>query len=84
MTIDEIRKRNKDAGGHFFDRSTMRFFRSRISTTVYGDGYFISSEQNSENGPRLYTVRRAMRDGGVETASGFGEFVDLASAEAES
>lgn len=49
-----------DNGGHFFDKSAMRFFNSRISwdslTPMNGFYLFITSEQ-SDFAPRAYTVR---------------------------
>ena len=62
-TIDRIQQTNRERGFHFFDSSTMRFFRSRVlSATFPGerDVYFVTSEQfvGSEYiAPRKYTVR---------------------------
>lgn len=50
------------AKGHWFDRDTMRFFRSRIPEyAVEGPGgiYFHSSERGP-SGVRRYSVRRAI------------------------
>lgn len=64
-TIDAIERANKAAGYHFFDRDAKRFFRSRISPTVYqgaGGVFFVTSEQYEsslgERHRRCYTVRR--------------------------
>lgn len=46
--------------GHWFDRDTMRFFKSRIMSNIFPSKtaiYFVSSEQN-DNRPRLFTVRK--------------------------
>jgi hypothetical protein len=44
--IDTYKRRTS---GHFFDADTMRFFKSRVSSTVYtlGNGYvFVTSERD--------------------------------------
>ena len=61
--ISRIKQSNRERGFHFFDSSTMRFFRSRVlSQTFEGKDavYFVTSEQfvGSEcTAPRKYTVR---------------------------
>lgn len=82
-TIAEIRRANAAAGRCFFAPETLRFFRSRILTSIYpvSDGaYFITSEQypgwrDSGPGPRRYTVRFARQDGYIDTV---GEFMAYA------
>lgn len=79
MTLDYIKRKNHDAGHHFFERDTMRFFDSRIlSTLYYGEGgvYFVTSEKfrghGTPDGPRLYTVRSFDPEtGSVDTAGPF-------------
>lgn len=64
-TIAEIRAACAEAGCHFFERDTMRFFRSRVESkhavqTYRDDGEayrFITSEQFDDNSPRLFSVR---------------------------
>ena len=65
MDIREIRYTNERSGFHFFDAATLRFFRSRIGSTVYegpGGIYFVTSEQfvgsNGVAAPRSFTVRK--------------------------
>jgi hypothetical protein len=45
---------------HWFDKATMRFFKSRVDDTAWADGkggaYFVSSEKGP-HGPRAYSVR---------------------------
>ena len=57
----EVRRLHTAAGGHFFDRATMRFFNSRIESSLYQGGYFITSEQfvdsTGEAHAREYRVR---------------------------
>ena len=58
--------------GHFFDKGTMSFFRSRVESGIYRTGprtgYFVTSEQ-FEDEPREYTVRAYKPEDGV-TAGG--------------
>lgn len=64
--IDEIKAANEDTGGHFFDASTMRFFRSRVLEGVYGGRLFVTSEK-SPFGPREYSIRAILDSGDVVT-----------------
>jgi hypothetical protein len=50
--------------GHWFDESTMRFFKSKVYETVYcgeKNWYFVSSERFSDEVKRLFTVREFER-----------------------
>lgn len=65
MEIYDIKLANRQAGQHFFEPGTMRFFDSRIGQTVYegpGGVFFTTSEQfhgsNGYTAVRKYTVRR--------------------------
>ena len=61
--IARIKQINAERGFHFFDSSTMQFFRSRVlSQTFEGNNavYFVTSEQfvgSEYTAPRKYTVR---------------------------
>jgi hypothetical protein len=60
MSVTEIQAAAKARGSHFFDRETMRFFRSRILPEIYkgsGGVYFVTSEQGP-NGLRRFTIRK--------------------------
>lgn len=62
ISIDQIKKRNTDSGHHFFSKGTMKWFKSRTSSFVYYNpkdeiGFFVSSERQDMDSPRLYTVR---------------------------
>lgn len=70
QTISELRA---NANGHFFDRSSMRFFNSRILPKVYRGVYFITSEKHRETDPRLFTVRMSL-NGSIETIGKFQVF----------
>lgn len=69
-------------GRHWFEASTMRFFKCRLASTGYqsadGSVYFVSSEQNSSprfSYPRLYSVRRLTGPkGSIETVGEFQSF----------
>jgi len=69
--VHEIKQANRAAGYHFFEPSTMRFFRSRVGDTVYGGRYFVTSEQFDWSSPRLYTVRVANDDRTIDDVGGF-------------
>jgi hypothetical protein len=72
--MTEVRQCNDLYGYHWFERDTMRFFKSRVGNTVYGGKYFISSEQREWNTPRRYTVREALETGNIETVSEFMQY----------
>ena len=62
-TIDRIQQTNRERGFHFFDSSTMRFFRSRVMAQTFEGKhavYFVTSEQfvgSEYTAPRKYSVR---------------------------
>ena len=69
-SIGHIIESNEKAGYHFFEPQTLRFFRSRVHSVVYGGSTFVTSEQFSFNGrtePREYRVRVAMADGSIKS-----------------
>ncbi|MFH1635796.1 MAG: hypothetical protein ABIG63_17530 [Chloroflexota bacterium] len=80
-TIADIKAANYDTGGHFFDKGTMRFFRSRVDQEVHqgpGGVFFVTSEQFVPSGgrpmPRKYSVRRFNPESGdIVTAGEFNE-----------
>lgn len=75
-SIDEIKQRHKETGGHFFDDPTMRFFDSRISSKTYGN-YFVTSECGP-SGLRRYTIRQIEWDSGsISTVGHFHEYNTL-------
>ena len=67
-TIADVRRANKAAGFFFFDRKAMRFFRSRVVSSLYAGRFFVTAEEgpNAQNGPR-YTVREAEPSGHIKT-----------------
>ena len=70
MTISEVKSIIKSKGHHFFDKDTMKYWGTRIETSVFKNGCFVTSEDNYNKTERLYTVRRF--DG--ESIDTIGEF----------
>lgn len=67
-TVSDVRAYHEATGSHWFDRSSMRFFGTRIHTKglLIAGKYFITSEQ-PPHGPRGYTVRGVKENGDIET-----------------
>jgi len=80
FTMDQIKQANHEAGGYWFSPGARRFFRSRLGRTVYRGRYFVSSEQQDDNHPRRYTIRRAGDDGRISTVGEFQEYATRANA----
>lgn len=74
-SVTEIRAANRAAGGHFFDRDTMRTFRTRVELRgkVIGGRYFLTSDVLNENDGPVYSVRVASDSGDVRTAGNFAQ-----------
>jgi len=74
-SMSELQAMNRAAGGHFFDRESMRCFRSRVVPQIWagpGGVYFVTSEADSDAGERRFTVR--MFDPAEGDVNTFGEF----------
>lgn len=86
--IAHVKAANRNLGHHFFERDTMRFFQTRIGSTLHGGRLFVTSERDDSygapawDGQRRYTIRRANSDGSIHTVSGFGEYATSAAANA--
>ena len=79
QTVAQVRDKNRESGGSFFEKSIMDRFKSRIETPqVISGGYFVTSEKFIASGggtyPRRFTLRRAMKDGAVQTVGTFMQF----------
>ncbi len=79
-TIDRIQQTNRERGFHFFDSSTMRFFRSRVMAQTFEGKhavYFVTSEQfvgSEYTAPRKYSVRSFNPESGdIRTGQPFNE-----------
>jgi hypothetical protein len=84
FTVAAIKAANRDAGQHYFEPDTMRFFSSRVLSGTYGGRFFITSERSGfdHSSPRMFTVREAMPDGSIETVGDFNGYVTAAQARA--
>ena len=65
-TIADVRRANREAGQHFFDRDTMRAFGSRVVPGLYGGRFFVTREREAGE-PYVYHVREALPDGKIQT-----------------
>lgn len=76
LSMQDVKRANEEAGFHWFDSATIRFFKSRVSYQVIplDDGcVFVSSEKGPDT-QRMYSVRRAYDDGRIETVGKFQEY----------
>jgi hypothetical protein len=90
-SMADVQRANAESGGCWFDKSTMRFFKSRIETGIVKCGYgedgvataarFITSEQGPD-GKRAYTIREATPTGDIETVGEFQGYATLKAARA--
>lgn len=69
-SMSDVREAQLCAGFHWFGRDALSFFKSQLATDTYSGGFFVSSEKRDDE-PRMYTVRRAMPNGAVETIGDF-------------
>ena len=71
MTIDTIKSSNVAAGFHWFDKDTMRFFRTTVYPEVFegpGGVFFVTRETNPQ-GITRYSLRTFQPEtGDVSTA----------------
>ena len=58
LTLDDVKRNNKEAGLFWFSPDSMRFFRCKIESELIGGKFFVSSEQFAEDAPRLYSIRK--------------------------
>jgi len=76
-TLDQIKRAAMGAGSHWFDKSALRFFSSRIGDKVHpvpGGALFVSSEQFDYQSPRLYSVRSCTFNGEIDTVGEFQQY----------
>ena len=72
-TLRTIKEVNYNAGYFWFDVESMRFFRSRLSSDVYGGRFFVSSEKIPNN-VRKYSVRETLECGRIVTVGEFQKY----------
>ena len=65
-SMADLRAKNKAAGFYFFSPATMKFFKSKIESSLIGGRYFITSEMYGP-GNKVYNVRMAEADGSIKT-----------------
>lgn len=69
LSIDEVKRINKESEHYFFSPDTMRFFNSRICGELYNNRYFVTSERQTDSfkhvlKPRTYTIQEFNFDTG--------------------
>lgn len=73
--------------GHFFDKSSMRFFNSVITQDVFPgveNVYFVTSEKFDYKSKRFFTVRKLdIKNRSIETVGDFQGFSSIAQAKSE-
>lgn len=74
-SIQELKALAHENGSHWFDKSSMRYFGTRIESGILFGRYFITSEQ-PPNGPRRFSVRTFDSEADIETV---GEFASMRS-----
>jgi len=89
ITINDVKRKNKEIGHNFFSEDTMRFFNSRIETkgNLIGDKFFITSEQfvpsTGVADDRKFTIREFdNKTGMIDTIGDFNKHSSLSSAKA--
>ena len=70
----DIKLLNQSIGHHFFSRSSMRFFNSKIESDLLYDKYFITSERFDATRPKMYTIRRVADSGDIFKLGEFQQF----------
>lgn len=79
-TIAQVKRANATAGQYFFSAETVRFWGSKVESSVYQNCCFVTSERDYTGEKRLYTVRRFHpHNGHISTV---GEFQAYATKEA--
>lgn len=69
-SMSDVMAANAAIGNCWFDRSTMRYFKTKIETGLIAGHRFITSERR-EGERRRYTIRDAAPDGSVNTVGEF-------------
>jgi hypothetical protein len=79
-TMADVKEAVRLIGNHWFDKETMRFFNCRIESRLLRGSYFVTSERQPGEHPRLFSVRQAQPDGSIQTIGKFQEHKTLAAA----
>lgn len=85
LTINDVMRKNREEGQHWFSPATMSFFKSRVETSgdLIKNKYFVTSEKAPSPGSkRLYSIRKFDKEtGDVNTVGEFQEYSTKAQAE---
>lgn len=81
-SMAEVKAANKALGHYWFSPSTMKFFKTKIETSLIRGRYFITSEMNFNNTGREYTIREASSNGAINTIGEFQKYKTLKAAKA--
>ena len=65
--IDSVIEANQAAGGSFFEKRTVLYFKNKVLPTMYGGKYFISYDLTENEGKR-FTVRKVLNSGLIAVA----------------
>jgi hypothetical protein len=58
LTIADVRRHNEKVGQYWFSKDTMKFFASKIESTLYQNHTFVSSEKKCfDDDTRVYKIR---------------------------
>lgn len=75
-TLAQVKAANKAIGNYFFDRKSMRFFESKIESSLLKGEYFITSEKvGFRSYSRRFSIRQVLPDGSVKTFGNFNGFI---------
>lgn len=70
-TIADVRAANAALGNYWFTRETMRFWKTKVESSLIGGRWFITSEDefalDGRKPARIYCVREALVDGSIKT-----------------
>ncbi len=70
-TMADVKAANAASGYNWFSRDTMKFWKTRIESSLIGGRWFITSEDefafDGRRPARIYCVREAMADGSIHT-----------------
>lgn len=65
-SMEQFKAHNAAQGYHYFSKETMRWWKSKVESTMIAGQYFLTSEDDWR-GNRIYCVREALEDGRVKT-----------------
>lgn len=80
-TMTEIKKANKKAGSHWFEKATMDFFGTIIEEKILFGKYFFTQDRVSSACNYRYSIRRANKNGSIDTIGQFHKYFTMADAE---